>query len=45
MLLGTRIGINPNPTHKLLMIDVGIAVALFAIDHFIPIGFKRIHET
>ena len=42
--LGVAIGWTPNPTHQLLMIDVGVTIALFAIDHFIPIGFKRIHR-
>jgi hypothetical protein len=41
--LGVAIGWTPNPTYKLLMIDVGVTIALFAIDNFIPIGFKRIH--
>ena len=43
-LLCIRIGISPNSTDKLLMIDVGVAIALFAIDNFIPIGFKGIHR-
>jgi hypothetical protein len=42
--LGVAIGWTPNPTDKLLMIDEGVTIALFAIDNFIPIGFKSIHR-